>query len=93
MPFIYHTKHVQPDDNLLIQSKQNCSIIHLLSCVDCYYVVINLKHNRMCNLKKPYIPCMICQENEACHRTKKFEAWECSFVSPYSGAATLPHLV
>lgn len=52
MPFTYHTKHVNPDDDILIQSKQCCSIEHLLSCVDCYYVDINFKHNGMCNLKK-----------------------------------------
>lgn len=52
--YIYHIKCVQPDDDLLIQSKQSFSIKHLLSCVDCYYVVINLEHNRMCNLKKHY---------------------------------------
>jgi hypothetical protein len=28
-----------------------CSIKHILSCVDCYYVIINMKHDRMSSFK------------------------------------------
>ena len=41
---MYHTKHVYPDDDPVIRSKQVSPInTCILSCVDCYYVIIHSK--------------------------------------------------
>jgi hypothetical protein len=48
---MFDTKHVQPDDGLLIKSKHVAPLnTYTISCVDCYYVIITLKHNGMSEL-------------------------------------------
>lgn len=49
---MYYTKRVYPDDDLQKRSKYFAPLnTYTLSCVDCYYVVINLKRNEMSKLK------------------------------------------
>ena len=49
-----YTKHVQPDDGLLLKSKHGAPLTTcIFSCVDCYYVIITLKQNGMSNLQIP----------------------------------------
>jgi hypothetical protein len=54
IPCTFYTKHVYLNEDLLIRWKHVDPLnSFIFNCVDCYYVITNLKHNTMSNLKIP----------------------------------------
>jgi len=49
---MFYTLLILLDDDLLIRSKHVSKLsIYILSCIDCYYIIINLKHNGTSNFR------------------------------------------
>jgi len=50
---MYYTQCVWPDDDVFTRSKHVTPLnTYIISCVHCYSVIMNLKHNGVYNLKK-----------------------------------------
>ena len=54
---MYYTKYFYPHNDAFLRSKHVAlqTLTYLLTCVDCYYVIITWKHSRMIKLKRYYL--------------------------------------